>query len=92
MVHLIGLKPRVQNVKLVKTIYLPQCFPPVTYSEGIVRKFSNVASGICISVPLFFSVTTKEVQQVESLEKKLFVQRHTASGQQSHDSAQIYCV
>ena len=27
MVHLTGLKPRVQNVKLVKTIYLAQCFP-----------------------------------------------------------------
>lgn len=61
MVHLIGLKPRVQNVKLVKTIYLPHCFPPVTYSEGIVRKFSNVVSGICISVPLFFSITTKVI-------------------------------
>lgn len=27
MVHLTGLKPRVQNVKLVKTVYLAQCFP-----------------------------------------------------------------
>ena len=53
--HIIGLKPRVQNFKLVKTTYHSDSLC-VTYFEGIVKKFSNVSSGICISMHLFFSI------------------------------------